>query len=202
MENKAGIETGAKIAQILTALVAIAGFVYALHQGQRTAELILEAQEGFRALAVPLVVFERYQWITSPKGMTCKNPPSGVNVYIRNMSGIPVALDKFSVTIRIGDRIIVQPTDAEKTIGGEGGAIIPAGGATSQGLISNAISENYPRLQGDSDPHMSFDLVADYHTLTTHRYFKYSSRITLLEDCRIPGQRRYSKYREKFDAIP
>jgi hypothetical protein len=189
------------IADVIIAIGAVVGIGLSLIQYRETAELVTAARESFLAQSFPVVKFSRYQWISNMAEPTCDNPAHGINVYYKNMSGVPIAIEKADLKLAMGDRpILAGPAEVSVKIPGE--AILAPGTESAVGYSGGEFSSIYKRLLGpDSYPHLNLQLSLVYRSLSSGRKYKYMGSVVILDDCRFSKQQWYTNSGESANAI-
>jgi hypothetical protein len=194
-------EKSGNAAQIFVAIVAFVSLLLTAYQSRKTAELLSHARDAFVAQSVPLVKFDSHQWVTTPEGFGCAKPVHGINVYYRNFSGVPVAIEHADLEIKRGDRPLLQgPPEVDDPMKGE--TILPPGVKTATGWRGEHIQKAYPLLQGeDSPPYINFDVQVTFRSLVSGKRYRYTGNVILYEDCRLPAQTNFAVGQERIDEI-
>jgi hypothetical protein len=188
------------IANVILASCAVATLGFQIRQDALSAGVFKAAHEAFSAQALPVVKFSRYQWNIGPQGLSCENPAFGINVYVRNMSLVPVLRNDVQLSFRMGDQPVFEEP-AERTFG-RSGLILAAGEEAATGITHDEFGKYYARLRGDeSTVFLSFDVKATYTSLTTGRCYQYEGTVTLLDDCQLPQQHHWSLYEKPIREV-
>jgi hypothetical protein len=150
---------------------------------------------------LPVVKFDSHQWVRTPEGLDCTKPAHGLNVYCRNFSGVPVAIEHADLDIKRGNRPMLQgPPEVDDTMTGE--TILPPGMKTATGWRGPHIQEAYKLLQGeDSPPYINFDVQVTFRSLVSGKRYRYTGNVIFYEDCRIPTQTNLAVGQETISEI-
>ena len=189
-----------QIAQVIIAACAVAALAFAIYQNVETSAVLKSAGEAFSSQTFPVVKFSHYIWLKGGSELSCKVPAEGIMAYAQNMSGIPVIISSHSLTLRMGDRPIMQGTP-EKTFGEQGSRILAPGESTTDARGGVDFRPYYARLHGTSGAQMNFDIAVSYSSVTTGRCYKYSGKITIYDDCNKPEQRAQAVSKESISEV-
>lgn len=153
------------------------------------------ARDAFSAQAFPVVKFSHYQFYmpSTPSKGECDPSANGLNVYVRNFSGVPVVLTLFDVEFRMGQRpMFVQ--EAERSVGNAGDVVLAPGEIMGRGRLDKTFPDFYKRLRGTGiATFMNFDVKVEYASLSSGKRYSSTETITMLDDCRFPTQRNFTR---------
>jgi hypothetical protein len=171
------------IAQVVTALCALGALGYAIHQNRETAALLAHARDAFSVQSFPVVKQDgRFDWNVNPgQQLSCSTPPSGISVYFRNFSGVPVALEESTVKLFHGERGLLGNPAIRYGPGGE--SILPPGVSVSVVQGGKDFSEVYTRLT-EHPPYLNFELIIIYRSLITGERYRYTGKAHIHHTCR------------------
>ncbi|MCG3130197.1 MAG: hypothetical protein FLDDKLPJ_00946 [Phycisphaerae bacterium] len=183
-------------ANVVVALCAVIGLGLAIRQNVEMRTLLEDAGSAFRAQVVPLVQFSRYQWFVKDAPASCENPAMGLNVYFRNMSGVPVTIQDVDLKVRMGDRTL--GAESERHIGHDGESILAPGMDVAIGQqIGDEFAEAFVRMDGTGPgPHLNFTLSVKFSSLVTGKTYCYRGDVEILEHCKFMQQTHFTKKNE------
>ena len=175
-----------------------------MYQNGQTASVLESARHAFTSSAFPVVKFSHYQWTGGDpqRGLSCENPADGINVYVRNASNVPVYINSMHVTLRMGERQILEK--AERILGSSASGInLAPGEVTAELKNGKDFKEYYTRLNGtNSATFLNFDVEVDYTSLPTRQCYQYRGTVTLLDSCHIPTQDHHYSSEKPIVQIP
>ncbi|HET8761386.1 MAG TPA: hypothetical protein VFN94_09965, partial [Nitrospiria bacterium] len=172
---------------VIIAGSAVATLVLALVQNCQTSDLVRQAGHAFSASTLPLIKYDQYQWF-APRNLSCENPASGFNAYFRNVSGVPIFVEKSDLEVFMGDRLVATPKGAEVSLKVPGELILAPGQSIADGFEDPSFPDVYKRLRGPgSTPHLNFRLSVAYRSAVTGQQYCYSAKVVILDDCELPS---------------
>lgn len=94
------------IATFMVAVMAVAGFSYAVKSSKETSKAIKSVTDGIKSFTSPVIYFSEYTWLIG-KNFDCENPPNAINVKFENGSNMPIKVINSHITIGtyINDKI-------------------------------------------------------------------------------------------------
>jgi len=191
------------IANILIAGFAIITFVYTVRQNRDTAVLLDKVKSVFEAQSTPLVKFQGYyQWLVdSPGNLDCEHPAHGINVYFRNVSGVPVIIEPTDeeLTVLIGNKPIMSGGAEHES--GTGEAILAPGEQKGTSRGDPNFREIYSRETKSGESQINFILSLHFRSMVTAKKYLYQVRVKVLDDCRTPNQHRMVTEKEMVEEL-
>lgn len=164
---------------------------------KETAEALRTASAAFKINAYPLVRYERIQWTsTTAEKVSCEQPPTQMFAYLRNYSGVPIAIKKRAFQLYIDNKPVL---DHARSIpigfGLEQETILPAGHAEAVVAIANqnSLPAFFQSLHGPDAKRTAPRMTIEVHyrsLLVFDRESIYRAELMLLMDCRTPGDQR------------
>ena len=182
------------VAHVLIAVCAVGALAFSIHQNWQIAGVVASAGEAFRAQSIPIVKFDHYQWNTAGPKLDCDNPAIGINVYYRNVSGVPVAIeldDPPTLDVRMGERSLAP---AETTLHNPGDKLLAPGESVAISTVNaNDFPDLYRRLRGQQTPPvLNATITVTYRSLVSSERYRYRGTVQIFDHCESPRQRRFS----------
>ena len=182
-------------ASLVVAACAVLVLGAAVYQNQQIAGVLGKAADAFRAQTYPVVRFHRYQWNPPPGGASCENPALGVNVSVRNVSRVPVYLEKFELAVLTGEREIESAGERD----GGGTGILAPGQNRARSFEHDEFPGLYKGLKGpEKPPYLRFKISVRYRSLVTDERSCYEAAVQVLDDCSRPRQKHFNMATESL----
>lgn len=177
------------IATCIIAVIAVLGFVSSINSSREVSEALRTIKNGLITLTEPLMLLEDYQWVVGGENeiVSKDNPPIGVILTYKNVSGIPVQIHKSNARYFYGEKELNEVT---QKIGSDEGAsvIAPPQGTMQLGTIQKDLFVKYLSTPKDFNlpPYFEVQLDIVYSRVNSQQKYQYRSRHRFLFDIRAP----------------
>jgi hypothetical protein len=135
------------------------------------------------------------------EGLSCSKPALGINVYYRNFSGVPVVIEEDRLEVKMGTRpLFLGPGEEEWP---RHDVILAGGTSLAVSKSGSPIAETYPRLHGYGvPPYFNLELTVTFRSLISGKRYRYTGKITMFADCRLPDQKLHTLGPEAITEMP